>query len=296
MHVETLMSQSWKNGASRGAGVGQLGPFDFSRSHRSTMYRALASVLAAGRSARSVLAGAMRRIAAFEPRAQRDGARGAATRVELGQKERRDCALPPAVDPCPDESAGIATSPGAELLHARERRRERERRMAARHLDVLGGLATGIVVLDGAGRVRSVNREAARILSIDATPASDGPSPLERVPAFDPFRGAIRCALDSGERATGEVAMGPPVEGVRAQVRWRVEPLLVHGEVPGAQLLVEDVTELRRRESIARLGTKLDALGQFSASVIHDVKNVLFGLSTGVRTLHDQLGADPDIE
>jgi len=107
-----------------------------------------------------------------------------------------------------------------------------------------------------------------------------------------------RAEGSGGRRAAAEDGQAGSFGGaVRERIiAYRVEGLgrADQGESLGAQLLVDDITEERHLAQVAQVRTKLEALGQFAATTIHDVKNITFGLPSAVRRLQRQLPETSD--
>jgi PAS domain S-box-containing protein len=137
----------------------------------------------------------------------------------------------------------------------------------------------GVLLVDPAGRVASVNREAMRLLGLNAarirgTAAAEWVRTV--VAGDDPVGEAFRSARHEREtvlltRAHGEV----PVL-LRAR---RV------GRPPWVVFTIRDLTQARRMQQELRRHERLATLGQLSAGVAHEIRNPLAGIGTSAQVL-----------
>jgi two-component system nitrogen regulation sensor histidine kinase NtrY len=145
---------------------------------------------------------------------------------------------------------------------------------------ILESLASGVVALDGEGRVLAVNGAARQMLRLrDADLAgADFAAALgdgERAPLAD----LARAARGATTRATEQVAF--PVAGRWRTFEVRVAPLPEpEGTAAGSVLVLEDLTELIRAQKLA---TWTEAARQ----VAHEIKNPL----TPIRLAAERLRA-----
>ena len=135
------------------------------------------------------------------------------------------------------------------------------RELQERHDLVLDGIETGVLLVDGEGRVQSSNGSAARLL--------------------------------------GDTA-GRPLDGVLSPSNRRWEQLLIRGDdvlslecsrMPMAEggelVLLEDVTRLREMEAAVAREERLSAVGRLAASLAHEIRNPLASLSGSVQLLRE---------
>ena len=137
----------------------------------------------------------------------------------------------------------------------------------------------GVLLVDPAGRLASVNREATRLLGLSAarirgTAAAEWVRTV--VAGDDPVGEAFRSARHEREtvlltRAHGEV----PVL-LRAR---RV------GRPPWVVFTIRDLTQARRMQQELRRHERLATLGQLSAGVAHEIRNPLAGIGTSAQVL-----------
>jgi signal transduction histidine kinase len=149
---------------------------------------------------------------------------------------------------------------GREELEAARRRTER----------VLATVSTGVVALDGAGRVLLANRQAALLLQ---TPLPDGTTFAEALSAdWRPLSDAV---TEAGRaHALAEVAL----EVAKGERRVAAQLASLGGELGGVVIALTDVTELSRAERVL-------AWGEMARQVAHEIKNPLTPMRLGIQHL-----------
>ncbi len=160
----------------------------------------------------------------------------------------------------------------AELKADRDKLEAQRAELAA----VLAGMGDGVVMVDDRLAVISLNPAAARLLEIDPETAR-GRSVAEVI-----RRHEVVGLLDGTGQPQGPVVVevGPD----QRQVQVVVTPLRV-GTTVRQLVLFQDVTELRRAETIRR---------DFVANVSHELRTPLASLLALVETLEDGALDDPD--
>jgi PAS domain S-box-containing protein len=164
----------------------------------------------------------------------------------------------------------------------------------------------GIISCDASGRVHTVNP---RMWDIFGAPeAVRRAAPLVNMIAWNrQNRGGepplVERALETGETQSGE-AVYTPSWGRTAQLRYVVTPLRSPGgEISGALVLAEDVTERNELERRLRLAQKMEAVGQLAAGIAHEINTPMAYVRSNLRALHgdwnalrEELRKDPDSE
>lgn len=152
---------------------------------------------------------------------------------------------------------------------------------------VFHALQEGVIVLDGAGRIRFANRAAEQLLGI---PPSSGGQPIGRF-----LRGP-----------DWELLLGP--DGERSQAMSREIEVrypsprflslygvpLAGGEERGAVLFVRDVTRERRKEATTLESERLRAITLLAGGVAHEIGNPLNSLTIHLQLMRRELGALPE--
>lgn len=139
---------------------------------------------------------------------------------------------------------------------------------------IVHGLTSGVIAVDGDGDVISVNPAACDHLSLSADEIRPG-VPFRAVPRLAPFQ----ALLDEVEAARApisrrEIILDP---GKPSQKEIGVSTSLLKGprDYNGAIFLFTDMTERRRLERAAEVNRQLAQLGELAAGVVHQVRNPL---------------------
>ncbi len=143
-------------------------------------------------------------------------------------------------------------------------------------LTILGSMVEGVVAVDKTGAVLHMNAGAADVLgaSSDACLGRD----IRDVTALEQVWAAIDAALSDGEEVEGEVGVAAPAG--RRVVELRASPLRdSEGGLVGAVVVLDDVSELRRLETVRR---------DFVANMSHELKTPI----TAIRILAETLVSD----
>jgi signal transduction histidine kinase len=158
---------------------------------------------------------------------------------------------------------------GREALEAARRRTER----------VLATVSTGVVALDGEGRVLLANGQAAALLQV---PLPEGSAFVARLPAD--WRPLAEAVAEAGRaHAMGDVSL----EVAHGERRVSAQLASLGGDLGGVVIALTDVTELSRAERVL-------AWGEMARQVAHEIKNPLTPMRLGIqhlqRTWRDQRG------
>jgi two-component system phosphate regulon sensor histidine kinase PhoR len=152
-----------------------------------------------------------------------------------------------------------------------------------RQSTVLDGMVEGVIAVDGRYRIVLANNAAARLFQFPSA-AVEG-RPLLEIVRNHSVHDAVTAAIASGQAQRLETkpnVQNPTSSNQRIEVH--VQPLA--GEPsPGAVLVVQDTTELRRLESLRR---------DFIANVSHELKTPLSSIKAYTETLRN--GGVPDDE
>lgn len=134
---------------------------------------------------------------------------------------------------------------------------------------VVEEVATGVVALDGDGRVTLLNRQAEALLGTDLLVGEPLPRNTGEGHA-DPLAEWLEVAFNGEREATREFQMG------ERRVRVRARRIARRGSASGVVLSLEDVTDELRTERIL-------AWGEMARQVAHEVKNPLTPIKLGVQ-------------
>lgn len=163
-------------------------------------------------------------------------------------------------------------------LKAQERataaRAEASERLASQ---IVEGLTSGLVVVDRAGKVQSINPAAARILGIDDTAVN---VPFRAALATAPaLAGVLGEALEGGApivRRTVALGQSPKLSHLGVTVSPITDE---HGGLQAAVCLFTDLTAVVELEEQLRLKEALARLGELTAGLAHEFRN-------GLATIH----------
>ncbi len=144
---------------------------------------------------------------------------------------------------------------------------------------ILGGMVEGVVGVGPGQRVLFANEAAGHMLDFD--PATAIGRPLYEVTRQPAIQTALDRALASGEFEREDMELKKPIS---RHLSLHVAPLAEYG-APGAVLVLNDTSELRRLERIRH---------EFVANVSHELKTPLAVMKACVETLQD--GAMEDLE
>ena len=177
------------------------------------------------------------------------------------------------------ESVALSIAPVVENARLTQELRRSER--FREH--VLDSMAGALVAVDMQGRVLSFNRAAEDLLGFRQAEAA-GRAFGELVGAEG--EAALRATLEHGREAVREEVLlraraGAPVPVSLTTSLLRNERRAVYGAIA----TFVDLTPLKRAEEHARQLDRLAALGRFTSSVAHEIRNPLTGIAAGVQYL-----------
>src|SRR5439155_13898124 len=188
------------------------------------------------------------------------------------------------------ESIALSVAPVVENAGLTQELRRSERF----RLHILDSMASALVAVNMQGEVLTFNRAAQELLGFSEAEAHGQPAGL----LFgEEGEAALRATLEQGrECLRREILLrtreGEPVPVSLTTSLLRNERRVVYGAIA----TFVDLTPLKRAEEQVRSQDRLAALGRFTSSVAHEIRNPLTGIAAGVQYLSKALSEGPQRE
>jgi PAS domain S-box-containing protein len=146
-------------------------------------------------------------------------------------------------------------------------------------------MMTGLITVDGSGTVLFANQTAERLTGygqLELQGCTSRKLIIDSQWAATRTRSCARCAW--GRKAFQQDAWLLKKDGTKDPILVNTSLLLDEKKQPqGALAVFSDITQQRRmEEQIAHLD-KLAALGRFSSSIAHEIRNPLTGIAAGIQ-------------
>ena len=159
--------------------------------------------------------------------------------------------------------------------------------------DILATISTGVMTVDGDGRLAYLNPAGEVLLGIDARQWLGAPV-VTAVEAVAPGLGTlIGRSVEAGAgimrfKTTATRASRRLVLGVSTAVLERAD-----GGTPAVTAIFQDITDQERIDVLNRRTERLEAVAELSASLAHEIKNPLASIRSAVEQLaRDAVGSD----
>lgn len=158
--------------------------------------------------------------------------------------------------------------------------------------NILNAITAGVVAVDMQGRVTHFNPAAGLLLGLSSADVL-GKMYREVIPPGSPMEANALRAAQSGKAVGGTDKVWELADGTRLTVSVSTAILYDDDQNPtGAIEVFHDLTKLKRMEQeLARLNT-LAALGEMAATIAHEVRNPLTGISGFAAFLKRDLAPD----
>lgn len=165
------------------------------------------------------------------------------------------------------------------------------------HEDIIQSLASGVVTVDGRGRVATANRAAGVIGGVapDTLVGRPWGELFGSVPTFDEVRECLERTGSGAKRFDASLRRG---DGTRIPIGVSASPLTKGGEKVGIICSFQDLTEIQRMEVQVRRADRLAAVGSLAAGLAHEIRNPLLSISGSIEELRGSLnpqGADREL-
>jgi PAS domain S-box-containing protein len=154
---------------------------------------------------------------------------------------------------------------------------------------ILHSITRGVITVGLDGRVRLINRAAFELLELSREGAMG--SNYEKLLGDNPvFRRLISDVLEKGRTVEDKEIEYVTPSGRRLTLQLNTAVLRdSEGQAVGAILLIKDLSEMKMLQSRIRRADTLAALGRITASLAHEIKNPLSGISINLELLEETL-------
>jgi len=152
--------------------------------------------------------------------------------------------------------------------------------------DILRNIRSGVLTVDGRGRLAFINPTAERMLRLEANSLLGQPV-LDQLKARS---GELWAAINSGIRAGRKISRG---EGLVASAQGRQFPIGLSTtvfqqesqETPSVTAIFTDISDLKQLQELHLRAERLEAVAALSASLAHEIRNPLASIRSSVEQL-----------
>ena len=154
---------------------------------------------------------------------------------------------------------------------------------------ILRHLTTGVLTVDGTGRVAFLNPAAEQVLGLRADEAYGHPLAMALPGRLAALREAVERTLADRQPRTRLEVVAASSTGVELPLGVSTNPLVHLGDVTGVVAVFQDLTEVREMERRARRNQTLAEVGALAAGIAHELRNGLKPISGSVEYLQREL-------
>lgn len=168
--------------------------------------------------------------------------------------------------------------------------------LRAYYEDLLSSLQDGVIVLDPAGRIVSLNQAAEELTGFSGSQIA-GRLIGEIFPSPAPLSSLVAKTVEQGRSHADFDATLTRADGARLTVST-IASLVSnpHGENRGVVLVLRDLSRVRELEEQVRRSDRLAALGVLAAGVAHEVRNPLVGVRAAAQLMEREPGFPPSLQ
>ncbi len=160
--------------------------------------------------------------------------------------------------------------------------------------DILASISTGVLTVDGQGRLMYLNPAGQALLGLESK-QWEGADVISAVEAATPGLGSLlRRTMGDGvplqrfktvvRRASDEITLG-----ISTTVLERED-----GGPPSVTAIFQDITDQERLDAMNRRTERLEAIAKLSASLAHEIKNPLASIRSSVEQLTGSVLGEDD--
>lgn len=161
--------------------------------------------------------------------------------------------------------------------------------------DILRNIRSGVITVDGMGRLAFINPTAQRLLSLDA-------QSLLGLPVLDELKGRsseLWAAVVAGIRNGRKISRG---EGMVMHDGGKMFPIGLSTttfrqetqDAPSVTAIFTDISDLKEVQELQQRAERLEAVAALSASLAHEIRNPLASIRSSVEQLARSKHADED--
>ena len=161
--------------------------------------------------------------------------------------------------------------------------------------DILRNIRSGVITVDGMGRLAFINPMAQRLLELDA-------NTLLGLPVLDQLKtrsSELWAAVVAGIRNGRKISRG---EGVVAHEGGKTFPIGLSTttfrqetqDAPSVTAIFTDISDLKEVQELQQRAERLEAVAALSASLAHEIRNPLASIRSSVEQLARSKHADED--
>jgi two-component system, NtrC family, nitrogen regulation sensor histidine kinase NtrY len=151
---------------------------------------------------------------------------------------------------------------------------------------ILERIATGVVSIDSAGAITTMNNAASRLLSLDGTNVGQAAIDVFNRPDLQPL-GTLIASASRGKLQPAAQEIAIPREGQEVHLAAVATALVGEGGSPdGVVLVIDDVTPLIRAQKVA-------AWREVARRLAHEIKNPLTPIQLSAERLRRHFSAAP---